>query len=161
MSNPLTTAREAVWDYLYAETTAASTALKNYIDNNEGKVYRYASGSATDDMPARLTAGDSPVLVVLPAAAPPVPDGELLHELRFGLEVRGAVVGTDPGEIEDFFWLVHRAIHSGYPSLGDSAVRLFYFDSVTFSGLGAQRGSPWFWTFTARLVVHLRLDPQA
>ena len=161
MSNPLTTAREAAWDYLYAETTAASTALKAYIDDNEGKVYRYASGSATDDVPARLTAGDSPVLIVLPAAAPPRLDGHLLHELRFGLDVRGAVAGTDPGAIEAFFWLVHRAIYSGYPSLGDNAVRLFCFESVAFRGLGAQRGSPWFWTFTARLVLHVRLDPEA
>lgn len=161
MTNPLMTAREAVWNYLYAETTEASTALKAYIDAGEGKVYRYPSGGETDDIPARLTAGDAPVLIVLPAAAPPTADGQLLHHLRFGLDVTGGVAGPDPGEIEHFFWLVHRAIYSGFPSLGADVIRRFHFDSVAFRGLGAQRGSPWFWTFTARLILYLRLDPEA
>ena len=161
MSNPLTTARAAVWNYLYATTTPAATALKNYIDTNEGKVYRYAAGTATDDVPARLTADQVPALVLVPSAAPPAPDGQLLHELRFALDIRGAVASNDPGEIEEFFWLVHRAVQSGRPSLGEAAVRQFEFDAVSFRGLGAQGGSPWFWTFTARLVLHLRIDPEA
>ena len=161
MSNPLTTAREAVWNYLYSDITQPASALKNYIDSREGKVYRYLAGSAGEDLPVRLTAGDTPVLVVLPASAPPAGDAQLLHEIRFGLEVRGAVAEANPAGIEDFFWLVHRALYSGYPSLGQSVIRLFYFDRVTFRGLGRNGGSPWFWTFSALLVLHLRLDPQA
>ena len=159
MSNPITTAREAAWNYLYSQTTAASTALKDYIDQNEGKVFRY--GSAADEMPVRLSAGDTPALTVLPAGAPPVSGGQLLHQLRLGLEVRGVVTAADPAEIENFFWLVYRALYSGYPSLGEESIRLFYLDAVTFRGQGARGGSPWFWTFSARLVLHLRIDPQA
>jgi hypothetical protein len=161
MPNPLTTAREALWTYLYSAATPASTALKAYLDAREGKVYRYPSGAAADDVAARLTTDETPALIVRPSAAPPTPHGELLHELRFALDVVGAVAAVDPAEIEDLFWLVHRAVYSGYPSLGAAAVRRVQFDSVSFRGQGAQGGSPWFWTFTAKLVVHVRVDPEA
>jgi len=146
MSNPLTTARQALLTVLQNDATLVSFLAK-------GRLYTFDDGAFA---PRKITPSDCPCLAVYPGRMPHQWATEAKQEIDYALECIGYVAGRVAADAEQLYWNIYEAAYAGFPDLSQSNVTGIRFASPSISAEPAAGKTADFWKVSFRIVITIR-----
>jgi hypothetical protein len=145
-SNPITTVRDKLWEYLESSEDLAAfmgTGAKYKLDT----IRR---------LPPRVTEAECPALALAPATVFNNWSASRFQDISIAYHVVGVAADPEVSAIEEFYWLVYTALMAGHPDFGLEDVAATSARNLRFS---ETHGTTRRWTFEFDIIVVVRKDP--